>query len=150
MCNRPPWTTGSSNALVFDSPSPEPTAKKHKQTAVAPVRRLIPAWTPSIPDSECGVAAFGPILGNRLPSRGPPPKQRPRPRSAPLVSLCGLAPVLTLTAWLQPTYKVKMPAGGWKKLKAPQLRAACEERKIAVKPKEKPAAMVKKLAAFKG
>ena len=64
--------------------------------------------------------------------------------------LCRLAPVLTLTAWLQPTYKVKMPAGGWKKLKAPQLRAACEERKIAVKPKEKPAAMVKKLAAFKG
>ena len=64
--------------------------------------------------------------------------------------LCRLAPLLTLTAWLQPTYKVKMPAGGWKKLKAPQLRAACEERKIAVKPKEKPAAMVKKLAAFKG
>ena len=64
--------------------------------------------------------------------------------------LCRLRPVLTLTAWLQPAYKVKVPAGGWKKLKAPQLRAACEERKIAVKPKEKPAAMVKKLAAFKG
>ena len=56
--------------------------------------------------------------------------------------------MLTLTAWLQHTYKIKMPAGGWKKLKAPQLRAACEERKIALKPKEKPAAMVKKLTFF--
>ena len=91
-----------------------------------------------------------------------PGQQTAKPRPAPkaktpakvcavfFLSLCGLAPVLTLTAWLQPTYKVKMPAGGWKKLKAPQLRAACEERKIAVKPKEKPAAMVKKLDAFKG
>ena len=39
-----------------------------------------------------------------------------------------------------------------KKLTAPQLKAACEERKIAITAKEakKPASMIKKLNAFKG
>ena len=45
-----------------------------------------------------------------------------------------------------------MFGGAQKKLKAPQLKAACEERKIAITAKEakKPASMIKKLNAFKG